>query len=180
MTNYQLTKTKLAHLKEDGVLALHISNLYIDLRQLVYNIANEYDLQSRIVQTAKNPNRGIKSAVWMLLTNNEAFLEDPPSRVHGGRHRDPEVRALLLAAGAESDLEEARVEAALRVVVGRRDEIAPPEWNARVLAHHAPGASLRELDEVGHYTFLSRCGWAGRILLGEICQESDGVDRGAK
>ena len=67
----------------------------------------------------------------------------------------------------------------LRVVVGTHDELAPPGANAEHLARHVPGAELLSLPEVGHYTFLSRCGWAGRLFLGELCRERSGVERAA-
>jgi len=36
---------------------------------------------------------------------------------------------------------------------------------------------LLVLPGVDHYTFLGECGWAGRLVLGEICRESEEVPR---
>ncbi|MEE2662540.1 MAG: peptidase [Myxococcota bacterium] len=98
-------------------------------------------------------------------------------------HRDPRVRAAYAIAPAVIDAMPAAgakaIGVPIRIVVGDRDELAPADTNARVLARDAPQAELWVLPDVGHYTFLSRCGWAGRLVLGDLCEEQPGVDRAA-
>ena len=49
--------------------------------------------------------------------------------------------------------------------------MAPPATNAAYVAAEAGAADLLVLEDVDHYTFLPTCGWAGRWLLGEVCEE---------
>jgi predicted dienelactone hydrolase len=96
-------------------------------------------------------------------------------------HHDPRVRAVFAIAPAVIDSMSAvgveKIGTPIRIVVGDSDEHAPAEANARILALHAPKAELRILEDVGHYTFLSQCGWPGRLVLGDLCEERSGVSR---
>ena len=96
-------------------------------------------------------------------------------------HRDPRVRAAYAIAPAVIDAMPAAgakaIGVPIRVVVGDRDELAPADTNARVLARDAPQAELWVLPDVGHYTFLSRCSWAGRLVLGDLCEDQPEIDR---
>ena len=98
-------------------------------------------------------------------------------------HLDPRVHAAFAIAPAAIDAMSAAgakaIGVPIRIVVGDRDELAPADANARILALHAPQAELRVLKDVGHYTFLSRCGWPGRLVLGDLCKERSGVSRAA-
>ena len=71
----------------------------------------------------------------------------------------------------------AGIEIPLRVAVGDQDEMAPLATNAQPLAESAPRAELWVLPGVDHYTFLGPCGWAGELVLGEICAESQQLPR---
>ncbi|MDA0269558.1 MAG: fused MFS/spermidine synthase [Chloroflexi bacterium] len=61
------------HLRPDGVLAVHISNLHIDLSPVVRGAAAERGLHAAGVA---DPGAGadVFSTVWVLVTANEAFL----------------------------------------------------------------------------------------------------------
>jgi hypothetical protein len=66
----------LSHLKQDGILAIHISNRYLDLSPLIQAMADEYGLgQVRIASPSAND--GSYAAVWFLLSKNEAFFQLP-------------------------------------------------------------------------------------------------------
>lgn len=97
-------------------------------------------------------------------------------------YRDSRIRAAYALAPAVVDafarLDPETIGIPLRIVVGTRDHLAPAGPNARALAAVGSVAELVEIQDVGHYTFLPRCGWAGRLLLGEICDEPGGIDRG--
>ncbi len=64
----------LAHLKTDGVLALHISNNYLDLRPVIYELADEFGLHAAFIENPADGDRASLS-LWMLLTRNQEFLE---------------------------------------------------------------------------------------------------------
>jgi SAM-dependent methyltransferase len=64
------------HLKPDGVLAVHISNRYLDLEPVVENIAREFKLKTAVISNDDNDdNWWIYSSTWVLLTRNTELLE---------------------------------------------------------------------------------------------------------
>jgi len=64
----------LRHLKPDGLLACHISNLHFDLRPVVVGLANELKLISQIHISEANPDTGSFKAVWALLARDATVL----------------------------------------------------------------------------------------------------------
>ena len=66
----------LQHLNPDGVIALHISNNYLDLRPVIWKLADEFDLGSAVIE---DPGDGVRASlsIWMLVTRNRAFLNQP-------------------------------------------------------------------------------------------------------
>lgn len=66
----------LQHLQPDGVLAFHISNNYLDLRPVVYGLADEFQMDAAFIESPGEPGRGSLS-LWMLLTRNRNFLSQP-------------------------------------------------------------------------------------------------------
>jgi len=66
------------HLREDGILAVHISNRYLDLRSLVRTLAEDSGHRCLCVEWdyVKDDDR-YSSSTWVLVTNNEDFLADP-------------------------------------------------------------------------------------------------------
>jgi hypothetical protein len=65
----------LNHLQPDGVIALHISNQYIDLRPVVQGLADHFQLGTAfIINDGADDGRGYWSA-WMLVTRSDEFLE---------------------------------------------------------------------------------------------------------
>jgi hypothetical protein len=71
----------LQHLQPDGILALHISNNYIDLRPVVYKLADEFHLGATLIQTPAEGDRTFLS-IWMLVTRDQAFLAQPAIASH--------------------------------------------------------------------------------------------------
>ena len=76
-----LTKESVAlymeHLKEDGILAIHTSNRYLELSGVVARIALELDLSSMvIIDQATDDDFGTLSQ-WVLIARNGATLQDP-------------------------------------------------------------------------------------------------------
>jgi hypothetical protein len=62
-----------AHLKPDGILAVHISNRYLDLRPVVRELAELHGKQS-LLYTHRTRRRGALNSRWVLITDNERFL----------------------------------------------------------------------------------------------------------
>ena len=77
------------HLNPDGILAIHISNRYLDLRPVVQNAAEELGKQAFFV-AYEGDNLGGLSSSWTLVTNNDDFIETPAFQqayVPGGMNR---------------------------------------------------------------------------------------------
>lgn len=72
--------TYLRHLKPDGVLACHISNLHFDLRPVVVGLANELALDAQIIISEANPDTASFKAVWALLARRPEVLESSVGR----------------------------------------------------------------------------------------------------
>jgi SAM-dependent methyltransferase len=68
----------LRHLKKDGILALHISNLYIDLKPVIQRLAEKAGMEAVAVNTAGNPEAGADPAEWVLLAARRETLVRPP------------------------------------------------------------------------------------------------------
>lgn len=69
----------LQHLKPDGILAVHVSNLHLDLEKVVYRLAAEFGLKAAFVFSGTG-GPGTSASSWVLLTTNQAFLDDPAIR----------------------------------------------------------------------------------------------------
>lgn len=62
------------HLKPDGILACHISNLHFDLRPVVAGLAQEYDWSFRLVNSTADYDKGTKMAFWCLMSPDSETL----------------------------------------------------------------------------------------------------------
>lgn len=58
------------HLNQDGVLALHVTNRYINLKTIVRRLADELDMSLIQVSSWGNDERGTDNCDWLLMTNN--------------------------------------------------------------------------------------------------------------
>ena len=64
----------LAHLQKDGIIAVHISNRYIDFVPVFQALINKFDMEGVIIDATGN---GYDSR-WILLTRDKKFLSDLP------------------------------------------------------------------------------------------------------
>jgi len=64
------------HLKRGGILAVHISNRYLDLRPIVQGIAAATGHVARMVSNGRNDELAITPAEWMLVTAAEPGFDD--------------------------------------------------------------------------------------------------------
>ena len=63
----------LRHLKQNGIMAINVSNRYFDLSLEIYRLADEFGLGTAFIEDRGD---GIQSydSVWMLLTREQACL----------------------------------------------------------------------------------------------------------
>jgi len=62
------------HLNASGVLAIHVSNLHLDLASLVHALAAHRGLEALAVHSRNDPERGTISAIWILLARHRQPL----------------------------------------------------------------------------------------------------------
>jgi spermidine synthase len=65
------------HLQPGGIIAFHISNLYLDLAPVVKQQADHAGLKAVIVSTPDDTDTGADAADWVLVTADEKFLALP-------------------------------------------------------------------------------------------------------
>ncbi len=71
----------LKHLKPSGVIAVHVSNHFLDLEPVVLDLARHFDLQSAIIDhEASQEQWWIYSSTWVLLSREARVLNDPAVR----------------------------------------------------------------------------------------------------
>src|SRR5882672_5462414 len=68
-------RTYLRHLKPGGVLAVHISNRYLDLVPVVQQAARRLSLELRQVENDDEDDAGVYRSDWMLLSASPAAFE---------------------------------------------------------------------------------------------------------
>ena len=88
--------TYLAHLKPNGVLAVHTSNRYLDLEPVVQGLAEEFGMKAvTIIDNPSSKKWWLFRTTWMLLTRNQALLDRPEIKAAGGEYV-PSVRSVPL------------------------------------------------------------------------------------
>lgn len=66
----------LKHLKRNGVLALHVSNKFLDLAPIVELAAGRLGKPAVLVVNEKDEEAGVFSSSWVLISDNRAVLDD--------------------------------------------------------------------------------------------------------
>jgi len=66
------------HLKPDGILAVHVSNRYVDLEPIVGKGAMESGKEARIVSNPSDLIAGISGSTWVLVSSRPGFFEKEP------------------------------------------------------------------------------------------------------
>jgi spermidine synthase len=67
-------------IKPDGVIAVHISNRYLELRPVVEKVAAHFDMGVVTISDDDQQDWWIYATTWMLVTKNKAFLEQEEIR----------------------------------------------------------------------------------------------------
>jgi hypothetical protein len=61
-------------LREDGVLAVHVTNHYLDLKAVVRGLATDAGRQVVEIETDDDYLRGLDGNTWMLVTGNASVV----------------------------------------------------------------------------------------------------------
>jgi len=61
----------------DGIIAVHISNRFLDLKPVLANIAQASGLAARLVSDSPEDDRSASSTDWVLLARDAKVLDDP-------------------------------------------------------------------------------------------------------
>jgi SAM-dependent methyltransferase len=72
--------TYLQHLKPDGVIAVHISNRYLDLQPVVDNLARHFGLSTAMINDNNEDDWWNYATTWVLVTKNREWLDTPVIR----------------------------------------------------------------------------------------------------
>jgi hypothetical protein len=70
----------LRHMKPTGVLAVHISNRFLDLEPVVLGLADRFGLGAAVITSEDDDELGLMGSTWVLVTANRAFLDLDPIR----------------------------------------------------------------------------------------------------
>ncbi|MEO8326802.1 MAG: fused MFS/spermidine synthase, partial [Nitrospirota bacterium] len=65
------------HLRPDGILALHITNIHFDFSPVVRALARELGKQALRIRDVADLEHGNHYSEWVLVTSNQTFLKDP-------------------------------------------------------------------------------------------------------
>ncbi len=68
------------HMASGGIIAIHISNRFLDLGAVVRAIAADQGFEARFVANDDDSARGVNRSEWVLLTDNGAFLQEDDVR----------------------------------------------------------------------------------------------------
>ena len=65
------------HLKEDGILAIHITNRYMDLSPIARALADHLNWEPFRFETDYDRKTGVYDTTWVLVTGNQEFADLP-------------------------------------------------------------------------------------------------------
>ena len=70
----------LRHLKGDGVIAMHVSTVHLDLQSVIWKMAERLSLKTAWIQNDENEAEGILASDWILLTRDDSFINQEAVR----------------------------------------------------------------------------------------------------
>ena len=66
------------HTKSNGLIAVHVSNLSLNLEPVVFNLAREFGYAAQVIdQPLSNELEGVLPSTWILLSLNPSFINAP-------------------------------------------------------------------------------------------------------
>ena len=63
------------HLREDGILVVHISNRFLDLQPVVRKLATDAGHRAVLVANSDDDTHGVNASSWIIVTSNDEFLD---------------------------------------------------------------------------------------------------------
>ena len=84
-----------AHMAEDGIIAVNISNRHLDLRPVVLALAQLLQLEALLIESFDEDEAGVDAADWVLLTRNQEFIEFEDVLLETSAFLNDEVEPLL-------------------------------------------------------------------------------------
>ena len=81
------------HLKPDGVLAVHVSNRFLDLKPVVYGAAEHFGMAAALINADDEGKEELVSSSWILVTRDKAFLQEPAIQ---GPASEPDASPIVL------------------------------------------------------------------------------------
>lgn len=127
------------------------------------------------------PEAGVNVSTLEAEIKNNSTIQHSVSR-SGENLLDRRIKAVYSIAPVlgpvftQDSLE--KISIPVQIVVGANDNQAIPKYNAEPIAASIPNAKLVQLPNVTHYTFLARCNLKGKLLVGNLCSDPKGIDRG--
>ncbi|HVJ82186.1 MAG TPA: ferrichrome ABC transporter permease [Planctomycetia bacterium] len=75
----EATEVYLKHLRDpnEGIIAFHISNRYLELGPVCRGIAKALDMEARKIENESDNSHGVYNSSWVLVSRNKKFFEDP-------------------------------------------------------------------------------------------------------
>ncbi|MDZ4849361.1 MAG: fused MFS/spermidine synthase [Pirellulaceae bacterium] len=67
-------KIYIRHLSPEGILAIHISNRYLDLEPICKALANAYGFEARVVESDDRSEDGAYTSTWVLLSKDVSLM----------------------------------------------------------------------------------------------------------
>jgi hypothetical protein len=86
------------HMRSDkSIIAIHISNRYLNLRPVCRGLAEYAKLDGTVVVKGKDDSQGGASSTWVLLTNDRVFLDQtvPSSGMQHGSIKHKDIASIL-------------------------------------------------------------------------------------
>jgi hypothetical protein len=77
------------HIKTDGILAVHISNRYLDLLPIVAGIADELHKTAIVVDDDGSEGKDPAANTWVLLSSTASIFDDPVFKVDSVKPAQP-------------------------------------------------------------------------------------------
>jgi hypothetical protein len=65
------------HLKENGILAIHITNHYLDLVPVTAGLAKHIGWDTVVIRGRESRDETVWESTWVLITQNKKFLDSP-------------------------------------------------------------------------------------------------------
>jgi len=77
LLTYEAFAQYFRHLKPQGVLAVHITNRFLDLRPVVKTAADHFQKEVRLVDAVGQPEKLVLRSRWALISSDPAFFQNP-------------------------------------------------------------------------------------------------------